>query len=346
MTRATYIANMHTALDVVIAATASLPRHPMAFGANIMLGHEFWIDSMPKDALIKYVDGLAETGVDRIDLNLGLFPWFDAAAHRSNTTIAKYDAIVARIREHGLKLAFNPQYSDTYHELAGFAEWSTAALAFYEAVALRYQPDTFVVVHEPTVMDVRLGEDELEPADWVTFAEAAEVAIHRQSPDTRIGAGGLADDVTHFEAFADSAAIDVLTLDIYSVTDLPVYTTMIATADTANKPVYIAETWRTPFDVGAGGSLEEVAAEGIGDLDFEALDIKWLQALAQYARVLNVEAFTPSWTQPFFKYVTPMGGNAFNSDYTEAVVLALRRGERTRTAKAFEALVEEYVSAN
>jgi hypothetical protein len=329
---------MNRSLDAVIAQASRQPQSPLTFGANLWFAHEAWIEGVPQDALALYVDGLREAGARRIDMNVGLFPWLDQGTPRGDQAIAKYDAIVRRVRDAGLQLVLNPQYSPTYHRLAGFAEWTQSAPRVYEEVARRYQPDILVVVHEPTTMASRLGTT-VTPSEWADFARRAAQAVKRVSPRTRCGAGGLSSEVEYFRAFLALPEIDVLTLDIYDLDSLPIYTAMATLARQSDKPAYIAETWRTPFAVpGPGDTADTVAARGVGDQGFEALDAKWLRALTLYAGALGLEAVTPSWTQTFFKYVPEGGGDALDPAYTLEVVEALRRGERTETFFAFRAL--------
>jgi len=330
---------MSQALDAVIKQASGEPQNPLAFGANLWFAHEAWIEGIPQDALDLYVDALREAGVHRIDMNVGLFPWLDQGTPRGDQTIAKYDAIVQRIRSARVQLVLNPQYSPTYHALAGFEGWTQRALEVYEEVARRYQPEILIVVHEPTTMASRLGT-RVSASEWADFARRAAQTVKRVSPSTRCGAGGLSSEVEYFHAFVALPEIDVLTLDIYDLGQLPTYTAMAATAREAGKPVYIEETWRSPFAVpGPGDTAETIASKGVGDQGFKALDAKWLQALTLYAGALGLEAITPSWTQPFFKYVPEGRGDALDPAYTLQVVQALRNGERTETFFAFRDLV-------
>jgi hypothetical protein len=340
--REQYVADLNRDLDDVIRQTASLPQQRLQFAANIMLAHEAWVEGVPQEALELYVDALREAGARRVDINLGLFPWLDRGTVRGDQTIAKYDAVVERIRSNGLQLAFNPQYSPTYHRLARFQEWQAAALDLYEEVARRYQPDIMVVVHEPTTMAARLGVP-VTSDQWATFARRAAQTVTRVSPRTRCGAGGLAYEIEYFSPLAAIAEIDVMTLDIYDLGALPAYNLLIATARQQGKPVYIEETWRTPFATrGPGDSLDALALQGIGDRGFQSLDVKWLQALTQYAAAQSFESITAVWTQTFFKYVPAGGGNANDPAYTALVIEAVRNRERTDTFRVYRALAGRF----
>jgi hypothetical protein len=221
-------------LDEVSKRTPDEARRRVEFGLNLFIAHEAWIEHMPQEVLIRAVDAFKEAGVDRVEFNPGQYPWLD----RDQATIAKYDAAVARIRQHGLKLMLNPEYSAIKHKVDSFAEWRKRALTFYAELARRYHPDTFVVIHEPSTMASRMGA-KVKVSDWAGFVREAARVVKENSPSTRIGAGGLASEREYFEAFVRLPEIQVLTLDIYGIRELKECNRMIRVAQAARKPVYI-----------------------------------------------------------------------------------------------------------
>lgn len=311
-------------------------RQRIEFGLNLFIAHEAWIGTVPQEALLRAIDAFQEAGVDRVDLNPGQFPWLDP----DQATIAKYDAAVQRIRQHGLKLGLNPQYSTVRHPAGSFAQWRQRALTLYAELARRYRPDTFVVVHEPSTMAARLGA-EVEVADWVDFVRETARAVKESSPGTRIGAGGLASERKYFEAFVRLPEVEVLTLDIYGVRELEGCNRLIRAAQAAGKPVYIEETWRPPyFQPQPGMSPDTASLKGVGNQEFQALDSRWLRAMTAYAQANALEAITPIWMFALFSYVQG-DGDLDDPAYNRAVVEAIRRGERTATFRTLQELVSE-----
>lgn len=341
--RDTYISTTTEALDTVIRESQRVPQKPLQFGANLWFAHEAWIERVPGSTLEFYVDALRDAGVHRIDINTGLFPWLTPGTQRADETIAKYDAAIRRIRDWRLQLVFNPQYSPTYHRLSSFDELTQRSLFVYEQLARRYQPDIFIVVHEPTTMARRLGVT-VSPQEWANFARTAAQTVRRVSPRTRIGAGGLHSEIDYYRAFAALPELDVLTLDIYELSALPVYTDMAAIARDSGKAVYIEETWRTPFSPPSfNDNPDSISLRGVGDEVFKALDAKWLEAITLYAGALGLEAITAVWTPTFFKYVGEGRGNALDSAYVSETVQAIDNGERTDTFFAFASLIRRSV---
>ena len=211
----------------------------------------------------------------------------------------------------------------------------------YAELARRYQPDIFVVVHEPSTMASRMGE-QVSPRDWRNFASRAAKIVKENSPNTRCGAGGLSWEKKYFQAFLELKEIDVMTIDIYNLRGLKTYNKMIRQARKRGKPVYIEETWRPPYYVKqAGMTLDAVSMKGIGSTRYAGLDIKWLETITAYASTWDLEAVTPFWTQTFFKYADG-DADALDPEYMRQVVDAIDHGKRTETFYAYKKLITQW----
>ena len=325
---------MEKALDDI--AAKSTPKTRVQAGANLFFAHEAFIERMPIDVLTKVVDAFADAGVRRVDLNVGLFPWVDG--HKD--TIAKYDAVVARIRSKGMQLALNPQYSPVKHKVSDLDGWQKAALPVFATLADRYKPEIFVVAHEPTTMSARM-RSKASVEGWRDFVREAAKVVKQKSPKSRIGAGGLFDEERYFNEFVDLPEVEVLTLDVYRIVGLPKYNAMVKRAKSKGKAVYIEETWRPPYYSARGNSpLDQVAAKSVGDRTFEELDVKWIRTMSRWAADVGIESITPVWMQAFFKYVDGEG-DALDPGYNRQVIDAIMRGERTRTYEALRAIGRE-----
>ena len=336
-----YLNRMDNALDAVIEKCHKQPQHRLIFSANLFFAHEVCIKNMPLETLKKYVDALKEAGVHRVDINMGLFPWLD----NHQETIQKYDALIRHIRQAKLQLAINPQYSTMYHKFGKFDDWKTAALEVYPEIAQRYQPDIFVVVHEPTVMNGRMGIN-VSPKEWRDFTRQAAMAVKEVSPGSRCGAGivvALESERKYFDEFLALEELDIITFDIYAINDLYKANRMIVQVKAKGKSAYIEETWRPAYYVPRAGKIETldvISARGIGNEAFQALDAKWLDTMALYAGTCGLDAVTPFWTQTFFKYVKE-GGNALDPNYNRQVIEAINKGKRTKTFEAFKTIIQQ-----
>ena len=326
-----YSQAMAKALDDIAAKTT--PRTRVQAAANLFFAHEAFIERMPLEVLTRVVDAFADAGVRRVDLNVGLFPWVDG--HKE--TIAKYDAVVERIRSKGMQVALNPQYSPIKHKVSDMAGWRKAALPVFATLAERYKPDIFVVAHEPTTMSARM-RSKASVNEWRDFVRDAAKTVKEKSPKSRIGAGGLFEEERYFNEFVDLPEVDVLTLDIYRIVGLPKYNAMVKRAKSKGKPVYIEETWRPPYYSSRGSSsLDQVMAKSVGDRTFEDLDVKWIRTMSRWAADVGIEAITPVWMHAFFKYVDGEG-DALDPGYNRQVIDAIMRGERTKTYEALRSI--------
>ena len=340
LTQQQYLFLMDKALDTIIEKCRKQPQHRLIFSANLFFAHEVSIKNMPLETLKKYVDALKEAGVHRIDINMGLFPWLD----NQRETIQKYDALIHHIRQAKLQLAINPQYSTMYHTFDNFEDWKTAAFKIYLKIAQRYQPDIFIIVHEPSVMNDRMGIN-VSPTKWRQFTRMTARAVKKVSPVSRCGAGVLVvleSEKPFFNEFLKVEELDIITIDIYAIKGINTANKMIPKAKRRGKVVYIEETWRPAYYVPQAGrreTLDTISAKGIGNEAFQELDAKWLKTMALYAGTWGLEAVTPFWTQTFFKYVNE-GGGALDPNYNRQVIEAINKGERTSTFEAFKAIVQ------
>jgi Tol biopolymer transport system component len=339
-TRDEYISTYNSALDAVIVSTTAAPKQRrLHFSANLYFAHEVAIAGTPLSTLLKKVDAFHEAGLDRVDIQMSLFPFLNNNA----AVIAKYDAVVTRIRAHGMKLHVNPAVSLVYHPMTDLAQYKTAALQVFPQIAARYKPDTFIILHEPTTQAGRMtGGATYTPDEYKDFVKTVGEAVKAASPKTRCGAGGLWFEAAHIDAFISLAVIEVITVDIYDLNHFPQIDAIISKSRQAGKATYIEETWRPPFADASSTSLDDYMSMSIGHDVFQPLDAKWMEALSAYAASREIEAITFFWSQTFFKYVpVTEEGNALKPAYNLKVMAAIEAGERTPTFDALKKIINE-----
>jgi hypothetical protein len=160
-----YIASVNTAIDSLIA-TLGTPTQPIIIGGNLVGAYGTKIADIDLSVVLDWVDGLKAAGVQRIEFN----PSMATLTHPGNVTA--YDAIVRHIRELGLQLAINPEYEVGEIDpspIANFAQFQAQALAEYQELASRYQPDNFVITHEPDTPPRALGPPRLYRTGRASF---------------------------------------------------------------------------------------------------------------------------------------------------------------------------------
>jgi hypothetical protein len=343
----TFLAQTNARIDQLTEQYSTLPRQPIIFSANLFFAHGSIVKWMPTEDLLAYADALKEAGVQRVDINPGLTSMTDPVI------VAKYDALVAHIRALGLKLAVNVQYSpSTDGPLTGFNQYQSDALAEDEQIAERYHPDNFVLVHEPSTMNARMGI-RVSPDQWRDFIVATAAVVKKASPTTRVGAGCYAqpNELPYFEEFSQIPEVDFLTADNYADGPRAMNTLdrMTTIAHQAGKPVYMEETWRPHMLAPGwqsqnlhGESMDHVSVKGVGNSFFEQLDGKWLRTMAMYAATHGMEAITPFSTDTFFLYVDSGPDGEDSPDYIRQVQQAIEQKQRTSTFHAYQQVIQEF----
>ena len=334
----------------VTAVTANLkPTQPIIIGGQEVAAHGSNVANYPPTVLVDYADGLKAVGVQRIEFNPAVSTINIPAAE------ANLDILVWHIRELGLQLAINPEYDNGEFPVNTFQDFLNVAMQTYPALAARYKPDNFVIVHEPTTMAARMGIA-ITPAQWVSFIQAVEPLIKQASPHTNVGAGDCVgcNESDYFSAFAalptcnannlSSGCLDFLTVDLYSV-DFATVEAWVQIAQTNKKGIYMEETWAPtylpstlPTGIQANPAGQEAYAV-IGSVDtvFERLDQDWLTGIIQFASAEGMQAVTPFTTEAFFLYVnTPTPSDeATNASYLQQASKAIQTGQLTTTGQTY-----------
>lgn len=324
----------------------------MVLSANIPYANGAVIDLIPVSILLQYIEGLQAAGAQRIDLNPGVTSIDDPVA------VAAYDAMVAHIRELGLQLAINPTVvGGEFGFNPAFQDFVQAATTNYPALAARYQPDNFVIVHEPTTQNARLGIY-ASPQDWDGFIRSVAPLVQAASPHSRLGAGAFYDaaEDAYFRDFATIPVLDFMTLDIYTDQTFPGFDSWIQLARNAKDPthpdgkgVYIEETWAPkylpplPPDWQAlPGGTNSIALVGACNPVFADMDAHWLQTMAMYASANQMEAVTAFDTECFFSLGPDGHDKPFDSVFVANTQLAIQNGQLTSTAQAYLAINRQY----
>ncbi len=325
-----------------LTATLGNPTHPIVFSGNLVYANGAVIANVPEPVLMAYIDGLKATGVQRVDVNPGYTSISDP-----NVAVI-YDKVVKHIRELGLQLSINPEVSrDELGKGKTFQDYLNTALQTFPQMAARYHPDNFVIVHEPTTMDARMGGVQTTVQEWDAFIRAVAPLVKQAAPHTRLGAGGFQNGALptlskqenlYFQDFVTISDLDFMTMDIYNddtFTSVPSscsgcssYSDWIKLAKSNGKAALIEETWvpaylPNPLPAsalsGAGfltKSLDDLAIVGAASSDFASLDVAWLQAIAKFASANEMEAMTAFTTEAFFVYGGPGNGQGKISDPT------------------------------
>ncbi len=353
----TFISNVETTVSNL---TANLkPDTKLIFGGQNMFAYGSSLPKRTAQMEIDYVDGLKAVGVQRVEFNPGVLSISDV----SSVAVENMDATVRRVRQLGLMLAINPEYQANDTSITTFDELMTTAMQTYPALAARYQPDNFVIVHEPTTQTARMGIT-ATPAQWVAFVEAIEPLIKAASPHTRVGAGDCSNcgEEAYFSAFVaiptctasnlTSGCLDFMTMDLYAdnPSDFTEDQGWAQAAHASNKGVYMEETF-APHYLPAGSSAGEyqgsfTGAEGatlIGSCDiiFEQLDQDWLSGMSLFDSSMGLESMTNFTTQVFFYYASGPPDQSSSQVYLSEMGTAMEQGQLTGMAATYTSLIQQ-----
>jgi len=334
----TFISTTTAAIDT-FESSLGPATHPIVLSSNLLYANGGLIDNMPVSTLLQYVEGLKAAGAQRVDLNPGVTSINDPIA------AAAYDAIVAHIRELGLQLAIDPTLtSKDFPGGASFSSFQSTAMNTYPAMAARWHPDNFVIVHEPTTQNARLGVT-ASTADWGGFIQAVAPLIRAASPHIRLGAGGFYSSAenTYFEYNVTLPQLDFMTMDVYQDQYFAQLDTWVSLAHANGKGIYVEETW-APKDLPAvlppgwqsnPEGLDAYTLVGDCDAAFATLDATWLQAMAAYASANQMEALTPFTTADYFYLGAAGADNPFNTTYINNALTAIENGQLSSTGLAY-----------
>jgi len=330
-----YTASFTGTVASLTSQYAPAAKSPVIIGANLYLAHGAIVPGVDTQTLLDYVDGLKAAGAQRIDFNPGL------TTINNSTSAAKYDAVVQHIRQLGLRLAINPEFNAPGDGIiTSFEQYQTMALAAYQQLAARYQPDRFVIVHEPTTMAGRMGLT-TTVADWDGFVNALAPVIKAASPRTLVGAGdfygarpngqGNSTELAYYADFVANPVLDFTTMDVYAddAGSIAQFAAWAQMAHMNNKLVYMEETARPQFLPDplpadwATQSNEAIAVYGSGYSAFAPLDAAWLAAMTAFASANGMEAMTYFQTNTLFLYVSSGVTDATSPTYIEALIAAV-----------------------
>jgi uncharacterized protein (TIGR03437 family) len=308
-------------INTINLLTSDLPKgtQPFIFGGNDIFAYGLSAKNWPPALQINYADGMKAAGVQRLEFNPSV------TSINDSTIVANVDALVQHTRQLGMLLAINPEFNVGEFNVTTFSDFTTMAMQTYPALAARYHPDNFVIVHEPTTQTARMGIT-ATPAEWVTFIEAVEPLIKAASPHTRVGAGDCShcNEDSYFAAFVviptctssniTSGCLDFMTMDLYSDSsaDFAEDTGWAQTAHNNNKPIYMEETF-APHDLGSippGGvqsnpqGAEAYSLIGTSDIVFATMDQDWLLGIAEFDMSNGLTGMTTFTTQTFMLYVS------------------------------------------
>jgi hypothetical protein len=331
--------------DVITQACRSQKLHKIEFRGNLFYANSNLLKYYPGEPMIPWIDGFKEAGFTGVDINMGLFPWYN----QDRANIDKIERAVERIRYHGLRLASNPELDPAGQgtRLPDWEAYTQAAVKIWPMLAKRYQPVVLMLTHEPSTLSARMGFP-VTLEQWTDFVKRTAAAVKEASPKTAVGVGFIPvfqAEMKFAEKWVAMPEFDLISVDVYSFAGLDRVDQVVAAAKAAGKRVFIEETWRGVYwtkeiEKKYPGRMDTWGGASIALEAYQPVDAKWIEMVSVYAAAWGMDAVVPFYTQTFFKY-DPINGWVYDGGYNKALQKALFAGERTKTFYAMKKTIQE-----
>lgn len=264
-------------------------------------------------AVEKTLDSMESLGISGVTVSIG-YPLLCPGYPRHEEYLDFYMETAAEIRERGLALIVDsttlfPNMLAVDYEGLTMERYKSEKRLMVETVIRELRPDYYTIENEPLTQRANTGLDFSirEQADIVNYLLA-----DLDTSYTRMGAGaGTWEDIAYFESLASGTDIDYIDMHIYPIQgDLADEKTVrigeIASA--YRKGLAVGEAWLYKAALSElGPDHTPAAAEEIFARDAYSfwipLDQRFLEAMLELSRLLEMEYLSPFWTQYFYAYL-------------------------------------------
>lgn len=303
----------------------------------------------PERLMLKNLEGLNQTGVEIIRLDLYFDPWLlENSSDPKLKAWAKdrrqaFDAVVRRIRKDGKKLFIADAAAGYYanfqlrsHSLP-WKKFREAQKRQIETLTRRYKPDYYEVVKEyrwysdwGTISEVPTADD------WTEQTRELCRIVKKIHPGAKTAVGVIARsklDADVVERVVNIPELDIIGIDIYGLPDLEVLkkNEFAPFVEQHGKEAWLAETW-----TGLLGSY--------GEPKREETDALWLKTLVDIARQQHMRGFIPFFTSHFFFYDMPPGWETVSEEKAPELFTGFldeQLNHRTAAFRAYQQCIQE-----
>jgi hypothetical protein len=354
-----------TDIDAYLKTHWDGTRRPVVWSAELITANGNRGEDLLKPNTIAAVglllDRFVSMGVRGVKVSV-CYPLFKTGFPRRDEYIAFYTAVAreVRLRNISLHVQCTTVFPDTNWSRLG-VDYSGLMLAAYktelrqhvETALAAMRPDWLSVFNEPMTQKMNTGLNFTVSAvsDLVTSVLAG---LDRGT--TRIGAGaGTWDDPAYAQALA-ATSLDFLDAHIYPINGalfIDRAVTFAATAAAAGKRVVISESGLYKVrDTEVGNSTATAPQYNARDVFsfWQPLDIRFLDALARYAQMVNAEMCSFFWVRNFY---ASLDYDAAKASMTPTQLFALCDAEAARnilsntlspTGTAYKNLIGRYTT--
>ena len=272
----------------------------MTFGAldsRVSYGIPSYDNQQVQDADLSM---LVSTGVSCIRTDIGYGPWL---APTDPATISLIDNVVGQIRSAQKCLIIADAGSESYRTTPiPLAQFETAWVQRVQTLALRYQPDYYIVVKEPRwyipmISDATTNPLVQSPSEWVNLTQKLITAVQAVSPNTKIGVSidahtlntqGASGYISYLQGASRLPGLRFTGFDTYGPTDQTTTQSYLTQYGSGGKDVWISEAWSTPDGSALNGDPNQ--------------DAQWMQSMYGFASSIHATFLIPFYTDDFASY--------------------------------------------
>lgn len=308
-------------IDAEEKKLAPLPKHKIVHGVNLAID-QYYESSL--DQLMKAVDLFAAAGVKRIDLT-------PPAAYWGPHFIEIDQPLCAYIRKKGIEINLGAAGILTKQSQT-MQEYQDKCCNVDAQIASALHPNSFFVLSsvQKTLKMISI-HPEPTPDDWERFVIAICAAVKKADPDIRLGIAGNAVDQELMKRLMKLPCVDIVGIDVFSISDLEQDRTLADLATQEHKSVYLRRTWHPHSDKQSWGDYAHI--------ENEEMDAKWITMINHFTQTSAFESVSYYDGPAFFFYQKDPITNS--SVYMSAAADAAGKGQTTPAYVALKAACAE-----
>jgi hypothetical protein len=245
----------------------------------------------------------------------------------------RYDTLIKKIRVDGKKLFIGARFDNTPMYLKKYEQELTD---YTKNIIASIKPDYYGIVIEPSTMEKKHSFNASDE-EWAESVKKISELSKQLSPNTKTVVAGHKQELKFLQLASDINNIDIIGFNIYDMSGIySEYSGYLGEGDVVGKTIdyvnsngketWILETWVTDITASKDKQI-------MGSQEFmRTIDSKWIQVIAYYAQMHNMNVITPFFTGKFV---------AYTGDST-VFISSLNNNEHTQVYTSYKNLIQDF----
>jgi len=254
---------------------------------------------------------LYSTGAQCIRVDISFGPWLNNQTNVQSII----NSTVGGIKAAGKCLIIADAASESYRngEALPWSQFKVAWVQRVSTLAALYHPDYYIVIKEPGwylpfVSDAGSNPLYQSVSDWVGLTQNLTSAVLAASPSTKVGVSVASGSInkaslTFYTQYLNQvqsiSGLSFIGLDVYGPSGQTAALNYLS-KNLPEKPVWIAETWSSPFPTTQAQALS---------------DALWIKSSYKFGHSIGATMFMPFFTNLFSGYTVPTDTNSLIAFY-------------------------------